>query len=479
MDSVQTPDDLAYVIYTSGSTGLPKGVAISHRGAVNTICDINERLGVGAGDRVLAVSAFNFDLSVYDIFGILAAGGTLVMPWGDDRRRDPAHWVELMRANQVTLWNSVPTFMGMLVAYLSGQASKVPSSLRLVLLSGDWVPVDLPAQIKALWSKAKVISLGGPTETSIWSVFYPIEKVEPTWKSIPYGKPMTNQQLHVLSELLAPSPVWVPGELYIGGTGLAKGYWQDEEKTSKSFIIHPVTQERLYKTGDLGRYWPDGNIEILGRSDFQVKVNGYRIELGEIEAALKQHPAVKDVVVTAVGSEGGNKQLVAYVVPEPEAASNIFEVLEAEVEKTQQQQFKPLQKYLSMKLPEYMVPSAFMLLDALPLTPNGKIDRRALPARDFSSLNSNSENLVLPRNTTEEQLAAIWGEILGIEQVGVFQDFFELGGDSLLATKIIVRVRDIFSVELPLGNLFASPTVAGIAEYINKQSQIEREELRL
>ncbi|PMB52083.1 non-ribosomal peptide synthetase [Fischerella thermalis CCMEE 5201] len=306
---VQTPDDLAYIIYTSGSTGSPKGVAIDHRGAVNTILDINRRFGVKSGDRILALSALNFDLSVYDIFGILAAGGTIVIP-SADKTKDPAHWLELIVSQQITLWNSVPALMQMLVEYLTNQPQQ-PSSLRLALLSGDWLPLNLPSQIQKLWTNIQVVSLGGATEASIWSIYYPITQVDPNWKSIPYGKPLDNQQVYVFNHNLQQTPVWVTGQLYIGGIGLAKGYWKDEEKTNASFITHPVTKEKLYKTGDLGRYLPDGNIEFLGREDFQVKINGYRIELGEIEAILKQHPTVKEAVVTTIEQ---TQQLVAYII---------------------------------------------------------------------------------------------------------------------------------------------------------------------
>jgi len=324
LEVVQGVEDLAYTIYTSGSTGLPKGVMIDHRGAVNTILDINQRFEVGPDDRVLALSRLGFDLSVYDIFGTLAAGGTIVIP-DAAARRDPAHWADLMAREQVTVWNSVPALMEMLVEHVAGRSERLPDSLRLVMLSGDWIPVTLPDQVKALTEDVQVISLGGATEASIWSIMYPIEKVDPAWKSIPYGKPMVNQSFHVLDEAFDPRPVWVAGQLYIGGIGLAKGYWRDEEKTQASFITHPRTGERLYRTGDLGRYLPDGNIEFLGREDFQVKIQGYRIELGEIEVALIQHPAVRAGVVTAVGEPRGNKRLVAYIVPDQEIVHTLYE----------------------------------------------------------------------------------------------------------------------------------------------------------
>lgn len=314
LSPAQQQQDLAYVIYTSGSTGLPKGVMIDHRGAVNTILDINQRFRIGPNDRALALSSLNFDLSVYDIFGILAAGGAIVMP-DAAARRDPAHWLERLARDQVTVWNSVPALMEMLVEFMVGRSERLPSTLRLVMLSGDWIPITLPNRIWSLGDKIRVISLGGATEASIWSILYPIERVDPDWKSIPYGRPMLNQTFHVLDEQLEPRPTWAPGQLHIGGIGLAQGYWRDEDKTRRSFIIHPETGEKLYRTGDLGRYLPDGNIEFLGREDLQVKIQGYRIELGEIEAALGQHPAVREAVITAVSRPDGKKQLVAYVVP--------------------------------------------------------------------------------------------------------------------------------------------------------------------
>jgi pyochelin synthetase len=323
-----SPENLAYVIYTSGSTGEPKGVAIDHRGAVNTIVDINQRFSINSQDRVLALSSLSFDLSVYDIFGTLAAGGTIVIP-DAAATKDPAHWVEMILRQQVTIWNSVPALMQMLVQYVSDRSECSLDSLRLVLLSGDWIPLNLPEQIRARVQEVELVSLGGATEASIWSILYPIQQVDPSWKSIPYGYPMANQQFYILNDKLEPVPVWVPGQLYIGGVGLAQGYWRNEEKTANSFITHPVTGDRLYRTGDLGRYLPDGNIEFLGREDSQVKIRGYRIELGEIETALKQHPDVKDGAIAAVGEKQGNKQLVAYLVPQEETTT-LFEIEQAD-----------------------------------------------------------------------------------------------------------------------------------------------------
>lgn len=308
VQTVQKKEDLAYVIYTSGSTGFPKGVAITHQSAVNTIIDINERFAVASDDRVLALSALNFDLSVYDIFGILAVGGCVVIP-PTQFLREPQHWQELMDKHDVTIWNTVPALMQMLMD--SKLQAKNP--LRLVMMSGDWIPLTLPSQIKKKWNNCKIISLGGATEGAIWSIFYPIETIDPLWKSIPYGKPLTNQSFFVLNAKWQSCPDWVVGELFIGGMGVAKEYWKAPEITEKSFVYHPITKERLYRTGDFGRYLPDGNIEFLGREDTQVKIHGHRIELGEIETHLNKHPLVEEAIVFPMTSGNGDKQLTAYI----------------------------------------------------------------------------------------------------------------------------------------------------------------------
>lgn len=449
LEQVQKPEDLAYVIYTSGSTGVPKGVMIDHQGAVNTIIDINQRFSISDNDRILALSSLSFDLSVYDIFGTLAAGGTIIIPEAS-KTKDPNHWAELIVEHQITLWNSVPALMQMLVEYTAACSDVALNSLRLVLLSGDWIPLTLPDQIWNLTKNVQVISLGGATEASIWSIFHPILAVDPTWKSIPYGQPLTNQTFYVLNEALTPCPVWVPGSLYIGGAGLAKGYWRNEEKTAASFIIHPQSGERLYRTGDKGRYLPDGNIEFIGREDFQVKVQGYRIELGEIETTLAQHPAVRTAVVTASGEKQSHKTLVAYVTPEKESTLTISEI----------------RSFLSEKLPKHMVPSMFILLDKLPLTPNGKVDRKALPLPE-SVKSELEETFVPPRTSIEQKLTSCWSEILSIENIGIYDNFFELGGNSLQISQLMILVRESLEVQLPLVSFFETPTVAGLAEAIN------------
>jgi amino acid adenylation domain-containing protein len=376
-DGSQPPDrsrghrDLAYLIYTSGSTGQPKGVMIDHRGAVNTILDINRRFRVGPGDRVLALSSLSFDLSVYDIFGLLAAGGAIVIP-PEGAGRAPWCWQDLMAEHRVTVWDTVPALMEMLVTHASGRGERLAPSLRLVMMSGDWIPVSLPGRIRAPAATGiEIIGMGGATEASIWSNAYVIAEPDPAWPSIPYGRPLGNQLFEVLDATLRRRPDWVPGELHIGGAGVAMGYWRDEERTRRSFITHPRTGERLYRTGDLGRYLPDGNLEFLGREDLQVKVQGFRIELGEIESALLGHDGVAAAVVTATGDPRGERRLVACVTRTGACG--------APAAADRDEFARLVRDHLRARLPAYMVPARVVVLDALPLTANGKVDRTALP----------------------------------------------------------------------------------------------------
>ncbi|MFI6785102.1 amino acid adenylation domain-containing protein [Micromonospora sp. NPDC050276] len=370
------PDATAYVIFTSGSTGQPKGVEIQHRAARTTIDDIVDRFGINSGDRVLALSALSFDLSVFDIYGVLGAGGALVLP-DPARQRDPQHWLELAERHHVTVWNTAPALLEMLVEYAEidpKAASEALRTLRLVMLSGDWIPLTLPDRLRRLAPQAQVMSLGGATEASIWSITYPVADVDPQWRSIPYGRALRAQSFHILDPDGGPRPVGEPGELFIGGDGLARGYIGDPEQTAHRFARHPVLSERLYRTGDLGRWRPDGNIEFLGRVDRQVKIRGHRIELGEIEATLSRHPGLRQCVVAAVPGPDERPRLAAYVVPKAgHAAPPPAELAET----------------LRERLPDYMVPSRFLVLASLPVTPNGKIDHAALPnpyrAEDDSS----------------------------------------------------------------------------------------------
>ena len=314
-----TPDQLAYIIFTSGSTGEPKGVEITHAAAWNTIHDINTKFNVNASDRALAVSALDFDLSVYDIFGLLAVGGSLVLI-REEERKEASLWVNLIEKYKITLWNSVPALFDMLL--LSSSAENDLSGLRLVLVSGDWVGLDLKERMQERSEHGQLIALGGATEASIWSNFYPVDKIDPSWKSIPYGKPLSNQKYRVVNYLGMDCPDGVIGELWIGGKGVASGYTHNEELTHSRFVT--AGGERWYRTGDLGRYWPDGNLEFLGRMDHQVKVNGFRIELGEIESALKTFPGVAKATA-AVISINKSAHLIAGIVGEKTVSTDEVE----------------------------------------------------------------------------------------------------------------------------------------------------------
>ncbi len=446
-DAAGRPDSLAYVIFTSGSTGVPKGVMIDHRGAVNTLRDVNARFQVGPRDRVLALSSLSFDLSVYDIFGVLDAGGAVVLPDAAESRQ-PGHWLDLAERHRVTVWNSVPALMELCVDAAADAGRQLPPSLRLVLMSGDWIPVPLPAKIRALASPdIELISMGGATEASIWSILYPIGEVPETWTSIPYGRAMVNQTFHVLDGDLEPRPVWVPGALYIGGIGVALGYWRDPERTAERFLVHPRTGERLYRTGDLGRYLPSGEIEFLGREDFQVKVHGYRIELGEIEAALLAHPGVDKAVADARG-ERGARRLCAWWVPIAGVAVPDETVPDEEA----------LRAFLAERLPEYMVPAALLQLPSLPLSSNGKVDRQALPepTRGASAATGEASELA-------QRIGAVAAKVLEVEAIDLDADLFEVGASSLHMIRIANLVEHELGLRLRIEDFYRAPTVAGLA----------------
>jgi len=437
------PDDLAYVIYTSGSTGRPKGAMLSHRGPVNTITDINRRFGITNRDVLFGISSLCFDLSVYDIFGAVEAGATLVLPASP--QTGPADWVRLVLDHGITVWNSVPALMELLVAEAAAAGVRLPS-LRTVLLSGDWIPVRLPGRVREVAPNARVISLGGATEASIWSICFPVDRQDPAWVSIPYGKPLANQTWHILDDHGREAPAWVPGHLYIGGAGVALGYLNDRARTAAAFVSHPRTGERLYRTGDLGRRLPDGEIEFLGRSDFQVKIQGFRVEPGEIEHVLSEHPALGQVSVVARAS-GAGRQLAAFVTPAGPAAKPEPGALRA---------------FLSGRLPGYLVPSSVTVLDRLPLTANGKLDRRAL--EELRPAGSAAERaFVPPRTGMESALAGIWEQTLSVAPVSADDDFFALGGQSFAALRVATLLSKRLGRRVSLGTMLECRTVRALA----------------
>lgn len=391
-------DELAYVIYTSGSTGEPKGVELTHAAAMNTIADLNQRFGLTADDRTLAVSALDFDLSVFDLFGALSAGGAVVFP-REHERRDATAWVELIQRFEVTVLNCVPALLDMTLTAAEG----TPLPLKLVLLGGDWVTIDLPDRLHAVAPEARFVGLGGTTETAIHSTVLEVDEVPAPWTSVPYGVPLSNVACRVVDALGRDCPDWVPGELWIGGSGVARGYRGDPERTADRFVT--VDGRRWYRTGDRARYWTDGTLEFLGRADHQVKVRGHRIELGEIESALGAFPAVDQGIASALGP----RTLGAAVTGQPDLAE--------------------LKAFLAERLPTAMIPDRIAVLPKLPLTPNGKIDRPGV--RDvLLALGLGDEVVTPPAGPVETVVAAAWSDLLGIAGIGREHDFFAIGGDS-------------------------------------------------
>ncbi len=436
---------LAYIIYTSGSTGQPKGVLISHRNVINTIYDINNRFKISEKDICFSISSLCFDLSVYDIFGLLFVGGTIVIP-NSKFINDPKMWISYLIKYKITIWNSVPVFMQMLVEYDINKKTY----LRNVLLSGDWIPLTLPDKIKSQFRDVDVISLGGATEASIWSIYYPIKQIQSSWRSIPYGKPLNNQYFYILDSDLKVCPIGGIGELYIGGEGVALEYLNRPKLSKNKFIGNPfVSYDIIYKTEDLGRWLPDGNIEFLGRIDDQVKIRGFRIELDEIKIKFLEYAKMKDAEIISKEDNNGDKYLCAYFI--------------AEVELDE----KELRKYLSTKLPLYMIPTYFIKLEKFPLTSNGKIDRKNLPEPHFEK----KSLFVEPRNELDLIIVDIWSDVLNIEadKISIDDSFFLLGGHSLKIVQLIAKMNISFNNNFLVSDIFKYSTVRELSDSINNE----------
>jgi amino acid adenylation domain-containing protein/thioester reductase-like protein len=454
------PENLVYAIYTSGSTGQPKAVAIAHRQLVNYIHAIIDRLHLAKGASFATVSTFAADLGNTVIFPALCTGGCLhIIP--QETASDPQALADYFQRHLIDYLKIVPSHLTALLA-ASPTSSILPR--KSLILGGEASSWQLINQLQELAGECQIFNHYGPTETTVGVLTYPItQQTQQLSSTVPLGQPLANTQVYVLDEQLQLVPIGVPGELYIGGAGLARGYLNQPELTAARFIQNPFvsdSQARLYKTGDQVRYLSDGNLEFLGRVDRQVKIRGFRIELEEIEIILKQHSGVQEVVVTATEETIGNKRLVAYIVNSPQ-----FRL----INQNYQTLTSVLRSFCVDKLPEYAIPSNFILLKALPLTANGKIDYQALPTPEQTR--PELEQLyVAPRTVIERQLAEIWLEILGLEQVGIYDNFFELGGHSLLITQLLAKVRKVLRVELPLKVLFDAPTIADLAAQIdNKQ----------
>jgi amino acid adenylation domain-containing protein len=432
-------DNLAYMIYTSGSTGRPKGVMIPHSGLLNLAAWHQRVYGVTPADRATQLAAPAFDASVWELWPYLTAGASIQIP-PEEVCASPSTLLQWLAVKAISLC-FLPTPLAEAVIEEWGARDL---ALRALLTGGDTLHRG-PRQALPY----SLVNHYGPTENTVVTTCAPATTTHESPVPPPIGRPISNTQIYLLDRQMRPVPIGVPGEVCIGGAGLARGYLNQPELTAEKFIPHPFSATRgarLYGTGDLARYLPDGNLEFLGRIDQQVKIRGFRIELGEIEAVLRQHPAAREVVVIAREDVAGDKRLVAYLVATQLPPPSPHE----------------LRTFLQQKLPDYMVPSAFMVLDALPLTPHGKVDRRALPTPDRAGSTIDG-SFVAPRTPAEEVLAGIWAQVLRVERVGIQDNFFELGGHSLLATQLLSRLRDAFQVELPLHRLFAAPTIAGLA----------------
>jgi amino acid adenylation domain-containing protein len=462
------PDNLTYIIYTSGSTGKPKGVLVNHANVVRLFAATDSWYHFNYQDVWTLFHSYAFDFSVWEMWGALLYGGRLVIvPYLVTR--SPESFYELLCQEKVTILNQTPTAFRQLIQAeesVKGDISpllrevgkdsvtETDLSLRLVIFGGESLEIN---SLQPWFDRhgdqlPQLVNMYGITETTVHVTYRPLSMADVNSTASVIGRPLPDLQVYLLDQYLQPVPVGVPGEMYVGGAGVAKGYLNRPELTTERFISSPFEHSnKLYKTGDLARYWPNGELEYLGRIDNQVKIRGFRIELGEIEALLASHPQIWETVVLVWDDTAGDKRLVAYIVPQPEITIIIDEI----------------RQFLKAKLPDYMVPNAFVILEALPLTTNGKIDRRALPPPNLDI----SDKYVAPSTPIEEILVNIWSEVLKVEKVGINDNFFELGGHSLLATQLVAQIRDRLKIELPLRQLFNTATLAELAQGIEQLKQ--------
>ncbi len=448
------PENLAYVIYTSGSTGKPRGVLLQHAGLVNHNVAASKLFGMSSSDRMAQFASISFDIAIEEIFPTWIAGGGLIVREENASLAvgDFLRWVD---ENHVTALDLPTAYWHELVRELAESSLKLPRSLRLVIVGGEKAQSGALATWRKLaGSRVRWVNTYGPTETSVIVSSYEPEETEGLPAVLPIGRPIANTKIYILSKCLQPLPAGIAGDLYVSGPGLARGYLNRPESTAEKFVADPFSSEpgaRMYKTGDLAKYLPNGEIEFAGRTDDQVKIRGYRVELEEIEAVLGAHKGVHEVVVTARENSSGEKSLVAYLVPSREQVPTASE----------------LRTYLKQKLPAYMVPAAVVLLEAMPKTPNGKVDKRALPApkaADFAA----TQEYVPPSNELESKLASIWEIVLDKRPVGIRDNFFELGGHSLLAARLMHRIEQQLGERLPLAALLQAPTIEQLARAMSR-----------
>ncbi|MDX5570690.1 amino acid adenylation domain-containing protein, partial [Streptomyces sp. ID05-04B] len=439
------PLDAAYVIFTSGSTGRPKGVVVAHEGIVNRLGWMQSRYQIGVGDRVVQKTPFGFDVSVWEFFWPLLEGACLVVARAGGHR-DPEYLASLIVDQGVTTAHFVPS---MLEAFLSEPSAARCVSLRRVVCSGEALPLHTQQRFFEVFGGVELHNLYGPTEASVDVTAWQCERGQSTGV-VPIGAPVANTRVYVMDAGLNPVPVGAAGELYLAGVQLARGYAGRAALTGERFVANPFEPgARMYRTGDIARWTADGQLEYLGRADEQVKIRGFRIEPGEVQSVIAGHPLVAQAAVIAREDVPGELRLVAYVVPDADTTAELPE---------------SLLEFTARQLPDYMVPSAVVVLDELPLSVNGKLDRKALPAPAYTTGTGRA-----PANEREEILCAAFAQVLGLESVGVDDNFFDLGGHSLLAVRLTSQIRAVLGVEVPLKALVEAPTVAGLAQQLGHE----------
>ena len=449
------PEPLYCIIYTSGSTGTPKGVMVPLGGILNMVHDTVGNFGTRQSDRLLSLNPVYHDLAMFDIVGCAVIGWRLVFP-DPAMAKDPAHWLQLVETHDISLWSSVPATMTMLLDYWDGEPGRKPlDSLQRVILGGDWLPLDTPGRLRRAAPGATLISIGGPTEVTVWNISHTVKEVDEKWRSIPYGLPVANAAYHLLDERLESCPVMVTGEMYCSKAGLTTGYKNDPEKTAEAFIIHPETETRLFRTGDLGRLHPDGYIEFIGRRDNQVNVNGYRIELGEIETAAALHDSVKIAVASVHERPGLPARLALWLTPLPGRECDRETIL----------------SHLKEHLPKYMLPSFIGVAEDFPLTANNKVDRALIRAWPLEGGQDAAASP--PVTPVQKALAEVWQELLGQPFHSIDDNFFESGGNSIGAVRLYNKSIAGKYTGLSVASIFTYPTVRALAAAMEAATPVE------
>lgn len=452
-------EELICIIYTSGSTGLPKGVMVTQEGLINSIAYTNNKFNINYFDTILSLTPMHHDMALYDIFGALVLGASIVIP-EDKKRKDPQHWLNLIKQYKVSIWNSVPTMMEMLLKFINTNQLKNEQSLvslRLCFLGGDWISLTIPSQLKQFNEKTKLISVGGPTETTLWNIMYEVKEIDSKWHSIPYGKPIANTKYFILNNLLEECPVGITGELYVSGVGLSTGYINDLELTQKVFIYHPQTKERMYKTGDLGRLLFNGEIEFMGRSDNQVQISGYRIELSELESfALKQK---------------GIDKAQGLLIKEDKTSylALVYSCDEIDIKEEQ------LKEQLKEFLPTEMVPKKLLKIKQFPLSANGKVDRNVLKQLIIDKSVPLKHTQKVLENEIQKSLMLLWQKYLKRKNIDLNENFFEAGGNSLLATELFLAIRQEFPIIDSVLLLYEHTSIHDLSQYIEAQTIVSKE----